>query len=253
MFNCFYVQAREENNKTTHKAKGDHEMVDHSENATSEFAIPELKIDPTLPPKEFTRLLIKHLKGLHLQTDATGIEHRIILDLWDFAGQHLYYASYPVFLSSRAVYMLVYNLSKGLKNIAQPCVRQGIHDTPLSNPTGETNLDNLFSWLGSVSSLCASNPEMDENSATGNDLPYLHPPVFIVGTHADKPHQDIEEMEMQIKKELSGKDYEGHVIRPFFSVDNTQGSSDKGVAALQKRMIEVLKQEPYIGEEVPVR
>ena len=43
------------------------------------------------------------------------------------------------------------------------------------------------------------------------------------------------------------------MVRPFFPVDNTQGSSDDGVAALQKRMIEVLKQEPYMGEEVPIR
>ena len=60
-------------------------------------------------------------------------------------------------------------------------------------------------------------------------------------------------MELQIQREISGKDYESHVVRPFFSVDNTQGSSDDGVAALQKRMIEVLKQEPYMGEEVPIR
>ena len=43
------------------------------------------------------------------------------------------------------------------------------------------------------------------------------------------------------------------MIRPFFSVDNTQGSSDEGVVSLKKRVIEVLKQEPYMGEEVPIR
>ena len=65
--------------------------------------------------------LVQHLKGLDLQSETTAVERHITLDLWDFAGQHLYYASYPVFLSTRAVYMLVYNLSKGLKETAQPC------------------------------------------------------------------------------------------------------------------------------------
>ena len=149
--------------------------------------------------------------------------------------------------------MLVYNLSKGLKDTAQPCFRQGVHDILLENPNNENNLENLLSWLVSLSSLCSLKTDASERTTKLVDLPYFRPPVFIVGTHADEPHQDIKEMELQIKREISGKDYERHVIRPFFSVDNRQGSSDEGVVALQKRMIEVLKQEPYMGEEVPIR
>ena len=186
-----------------------------------------------------------------MQHDASAMGHHMTLDLWDFAGQQLYYASYPVFLSTRAVYMLIYNLSKELKNTAQPCVRQGVLDTPLKNPNGETNLENLLSWLVSVSTMCSKTPKMD--NITEKDLSYIRPPVFIVGTHADKPCQDIKKMELQIQSEISGKDYGRHVIRPFFSIDNTQGSSGGGVGALQKRMIEELKKEPYMGEEVPLR
>ena len=172
----------------------------------------------------------------------------MILDLWDFAGQHLYYASYPVFLSPRALYMLVYDLSKDLKDTAQPCFKQGIREIPESNPNKETNLENLLTWLVSLRTMCSLKPEENHQQTT-----YCRPPVFIVGTHADKPYQDITDIESQIKQEISRKDYECHVIRPFFSVDNTQGSSDEGVAALQKRMIEVLKQEPYMGVELPIR
>ena len=197
--------------------------------------------------------LVQHLKSLNLQSETTAVEHHITLDLWDFAGQHLYYASYPVFLSTRAVYMLVYNLSKGLKETAQPCFRQGVHEILLANPNNESNLENLLSWLVSLSSMCSLQSEVNERQTKLADLPYCRPPVFIVGTHADKPHEDITKMELQIQREISGKDYERHVIRPFFSVDNRQGSSDDGVAALRKRMIEVLKQEPYMGEEVPIR
>ena len=55
------------------------------------------------------------------------------LTLWDFAGQHLYYASHSVFLSGRAVYILVYNLNKNLLATAEPCVRQGVNDIRLDN------------------------------------------------------------------------------------------------------------------------
>ena len=171
----------------------------------------------------------------------------MILDLWDFAGQQLYYASYPVFLSPRAVYMLVYDLSKGLNDPAQPCFKQGGLETSLGNPNEETNMENLLSWLVSVSSICSS-----ESEKAVKNQPHCRPPVFIVGTHADKQDQkDIDKIELQIKREIF--ENSENVIRPIFSVDNTQGSSDRGVSALQKRMIEVLKQEPYMGEEIPIR
>ena len=171
----------------------------------------------------------------------------MILDLWDFAGQQLYYASYPVFLSPRAVYMLVYDLSKGLNDLAQPCFKQGDRKIPLGNPNKETNMENLLSWLVSVSSICSS-----ESERAVKDQPHCRPPVFIVGTHADEQHQeDIDKIELQITTEIF--ENSENVIRPIFSVDNTQGSSDRGVSALQKRVIEVLKQEPYMGEEIPIR
>ena len=154
----------------------------------------ELNIDSTLPPKEFEDHLVQRLKGLNLQSDASTVEHHMTLDLWDFAGQHLYYASYPVFLSPRAVYMLVYDLSKGLKDIAEPCYKQGTLKRHLSNQNKETNLENLLSWLVSVRTMCS--PSKVE------DLPYCRPPVFIVGTHADEPHEDIKEMELQIQQEI---------------------------------------------------
>ena len=106
-------------------------------------------------------------------------------------------------------------------------------------------MENLLSWLVSVRTMCS--PSKVE------DLPYCRPPVFIVGTHADEPHEDIKEMELQIRQEIFKKDLRLHVISDFFSVNNTQGSDDKGVAALQKRMMKVLRQEPYMGERVPIR
>ena len=188
-----------------------------------------------MPPEEFTNLLVQRLEGLNLESDTSAVEHHIILDLWDFAGQHLYYTCYPVFLSSRAVYLLVYNLNKGLNEIALPCFRRGLFDIPLKNASRETNLENLLSWLVTVSSICSSQSETTEGETKEADLPYSRPPVFIVGTHADKKQRkEIMEMESQIMKEISSKDYESHVILPFFSVDNTQGSSDEEVAALQK-------------------
>jgi len=96
-------------------------------------------------------------------------------------------------------------------------------------------VDNLLSWLVSVHCI---RPTTDEAPSvlTEKSLPYLRPPVFVVGTHADKPFKDIRDIEKHIKERISGKKYAGHVIRPFFAVDNTRSASDYGVQALQNRI-----------------
>ena len=138
--------------------------------------------------------------------------------MWDFAGQHLYYASHPLFLS-RALYILVHNLSKPLHDPAKPCVRQGTHNIPLENPNNETNLENLLSWLTTIHSITQVNEESDIGAQSR--LPYLRPPVLIVGTHADKPFEDITVMKSQIEKIIFGREYGKHVVPPLFSIDNT--------------------------------
>ena len=196
-----------------------------------------------------TELVVQYLQALRLEDHVKAKE--TIFTLWDFAGQHLYYASHSVFLSPRAVYALVYNLSKDLNAPAEPSVKQGIHDIVLENTNKETNLESLLSWLASVHSIHSAADE--PASIQQRKLSYLRPPVFIVGTNADQPFEDAKKMEKLIQRSISGKTYEKHVIRPFFAVDNTRSISDDGVQALQKRIMDVLKQEPYMGEEIPIR
>ena len=181
---------------------------------------PDVTINASSPPdniKKHVRQWLKYVKGEDV--DISKEESVVSMDMWDFAGQHLYYASHPLFLSPRALYILVHNLSKPLHAPAQPCVRQGTCDIHLDNPNNQSNLENLLSWLATIHSVTQVKEETD-NDAEGK-LPYLLPPVFIVGTHADKPFEDIAVMKSQIQKRISGKKYEKHVVRPFFSIDNT--------------------------------
>ena len=221
----------------------------------------ELVVDTTSPPDEIKEQAVKLIK--YVEGKSVKEESVLSMELWDFAGQHLYYASHPVFLSSRALYILVCNLSKSLHDTAKPCVRQGFRNVDLENPNGETNLENLLSWLSTVHSVAQMRRETCDD--TGN-LPHLRPPVIIVGTHADKPFKGIATMKSEIQNAIAGKDYEGHVVRPIFSLDNTakliQSKIKKAfrkdenfdeIQALWVKIMEVLRQEPYIGEKIPAR
>ena len=105
----------------------------------------DIKLDNSgTVPEDVTKRVIQYLQNLKL--DEAVNRKETVVTIWDFAGQHLYYASHPVFLSPRAIYVLVYNLSKDLNAKAQPCVRQGVFDVILENTTDETNLENILSW-----------------------------------------------------------------------------------------------------------
>ena len=211
----------------------------------------ELSIDTTaVVPTDVWDIVVQRLQGLKLENEIK--EKEVVVTVWDFAGQHVYYASHSVFLSLRAVYVLVHNLSKDLSAQAEPCARKGSVDIALDNPIDQTNLDNLLSWLVSIHCIRPTRGEADDQK--GNPF-YLRPPVFIVGTHADEPFEDITRKTNQcISKSMKGKTYEQHVVRPFFAVDNTGTLSDHGVQPLQNQIMTVLKQEPYMqGEEVPIR
>ena len=220
-------------------------------------------VDTTSPPEEVKERavnLIKYMRGESVRPEESVVS----IELWDFAGQNLYYASHPVFLSSRALYVLVCNLSKSLHDTAKPCVRQGSRDVDLQNPNGETNLENFLSWLSTVHSVAQI--KRDTCDDVEKEVPHLRPPVIIVGTHADKPFEDIETMKTEIQNAIAGKDYEGHVVRPIFSIDNTakllqskirnvfrKDEKIDDIRALRVKIMEVLRQEPYIGEKIPVR
>ena len=185
--------------------------------------------DFTSLPNEVTKhtnQLLDYLYSERAESDTNKEESVVIMDLWDFAGQHLYYASHPVFFSLRAIYILVYNLSKALNDKAEPCVRQGYTDVVLENPNGETNAENLLSWLATVHNITQMKEATVSDSAQ-RKRSYLRPPVLIVGTHADKPSGNISSTKLQIQKRLAGKEYEKHVVRPFFSIDNTASSHDR--------------------------
>ena len=211
--------------------------------------------------KEQTDQLIQYVKGEGVKPEESVVS----IELWEFAGQHLYNASHPVFLSSRALYILVCNLSKSLHDTAKPCVRQGSRNVDLENPNGETNLENLLSWLSTVHSVAQMRRETCDD--VEEEVPHLRPPVIIVGTHADKPFEDIATMKLEIQNAIAGNNYEGHVVRPIFSIDNTakllqskirnvftaKDENIDDIQALQVKIMEVLRQEPYIGERIPIR
>ena len=204
-------------------------------------------------PKELAPLVTECLKSPNIPSSGdTAAE--TVLDIWDFAGQHLYYATHPIFFSHRAIYLLVHNLKKNPNDLAEPLFKCGNNIMSLNNFSNETNLDMLLSWLVSVHSILIPPTDQSFIETCKLNLHCLPPPVLVVGTHADQVSaQQMDEVESQITSSMIGKTYQEHVLGPFYRVDNTQSSNSPAVKNIQTRVQQLMSSGLNSTVDLPVK
>lgn len=201
-------------------------------------------------PEEVSTLIEKLLK----MDDSRKDNDRTYSVLWDFGGQSVYYVTHSVFLTVRAIYFLVYNLSWGPDEVASHPVRQGVFNIQ-DGSCDKTNRDYLDVWMSSVSSL-VSQDEVAQKAATSETSQRM-PLVFLVCTHADKTYKkkDPEEMARDLFTSLKAKCYGAHLLN-YFVVDNTKSGGKlecAGVTHLRKEVSHVVKKLPQMREVLPIK
>lgn len=214
----------------------------------------EVQNVPELPkvPEEIAGLIEKLL-----QVDGNEQDDGDIYSiLWDFGGQAVYYATHPLFLTVRAIYCLVYNLSWNPDGKVSPELMHGFYDDIEENFCERSNMDYLDFWMSSVSSL-VSHDEEPQEASTSDMLPERLPPVFLVCTHADQPYEssDPGKLARRTFGSLQTKSYGKHLL-DFFVVDNTKSGSGEecqGVVSLKKEVLNVAKELPQMKEVIPIK
>ena len=191
-----------------------------------------------------------------LQGDWEDSREDIFSTLWDFAGQSVYYVTHPLFMSSRAMYCLVYNLSLNPDELAEPPLQQGVYEKSPERFNPKTNLDYLDFWIMSVASL-ASGEDDNSNESQSEGLPKKLPAVFLVCTHADTPYTDGDPRELAYKIFgcLRKKPYGTHLI-DVFVVDNTKSGTESEcseVMRLRQEIRTTAKNLPHIKEDIPIK
>ena len=187
-------------------------------------------------------------------------EEDIYSVLWDFAGQSVYYTTHPVFLTPRAIYLLVNDLSQNPHEKAKPVVKRGIFRQLEDTFNVKTNLDYLDLWMSSVASL-AIQDESGEVNLESEVLPEKLPPVFLVCTHADKPYgcggpRTAPALAQDVFGSLRSKPYKSHLYDHVFVVDNTKSGSElecSEVVRLRKEILDVAKELPHLKVPIPIK
>ena len=182
-------------------------------------------------------------------------EEDIYSVLWDFGGQTVYYTTHPLFLTSRAIYLLVNDLSRHLHDKAKSVMKQGMFTKLQDSFRLKTNADYLDFWMSSVASL-AIQDESNSKKTKSDLLPEL-PPVFLVCTHADKPCDggDPRELGRMVFGHLQTKPYKTH-LHDVFIVDNTKSGHElecPDVLRLRHEIRAVAKELPHMKEAVPIK
>ena len=175
--------------------------------------------------------------------------------MWDFGGQTVYYTTHPLFLTSRAIYLLVNDLSRHLHDKAKSVMKQGMFTKLQDSFRLKTNADYLDFWMSSVASL-AIQDESHSKKTKSDLLPEL-PPVFLVCTHADKPCDggDPRELGRMVFGHLQTKPYKTH-LHDVFIVDNTKSGHElecPEVLRLRQEIRTVAKELPHMKEAVPIK
>ena len=236
-------------------AEGSSRVSQTTDNYLTETIARESNVSSGMIPKEMETLI----RELGDRVDKMESEDYLYSVLWDFAGESVYYETHQLFLSSRAVYLLVYDLSRDPDEIAQPVEKQGIFKKIKEKSCAKTNLDYLDYWMTSVSSQSSQVKDLDSYSASAYTvLPMVLPPVFLVCTHSDKPFggKDPSELAIHLYGSLETKPYSTQLYDGVFVVDNTKSGMHQEcseVLRLRKCILDVIEELPHKNEYIPIK
>ncbi|XP_072051468.1 uncharacterized protein [Amphiura filiformis] len=166
------------------------------------------------------------------------------ITFWDFAGQDLYYTTHQVFFNRRAVFALVFDMSKKLED---PCEVEDFSKKKTSRFHDFNGKDFINFWLQSIYTYAAQDSADDKR----------YPPIFIIGTHKRDSEVEEEVVKDQIFAILEGKQYVKYVRRQFHFVENDptkkQPSDEEAFKAMKEAIATASMNAPHMKERYPIK
>ena len=207
--------------------------------------------------------LVSEPTATDTESNHTELPEDIYPILWDFAGKSVYYDTHPIFLTEKAIYILISDLSRNPNEQAILPVKKRLYRNIVDIDCNKTNLDYLDFWMSSIHSLVSPDVICSQDTAANahETLPRRLPPVFLVCTHADKPYLTAKgtttrDLALEIYGSLRSKIYREHLFKDVFVVDNTMSGSDHecpDVVRLREKILAVAKELPLMKEEIPLK
>ena len=154
-------------------------------------------------------------------SSTRNVKPQPFLHIWDCGGQPIFLEILPAFLTSRTMFLLLYDASKSFEEKWQS-VQTVQGERRVEEEVSITTIDLLFNWLSNIHIHLT---KYDEKGALLN-----YPRVLCIGTHGDKLKamgQTYDQKIQEIESYCQGKPFEV-LIDGFHIVDNTTAGSGEG-------------------------
>ena len=154
-------------------------------------------------------------------SSARNIKPQPFLHVWDCGGQPIFLEILPAFLTSRTMFLLLYDAAKSFDEKWQS-VQTVQGERRVEEEVSITTVDLLLNWLSNIHIHLA---KYDEKGALLN-----YPRVLCIGTHGDKLKamgQTYDQKIKEIESYCKDKPFEV-LIDGFHIVDNTTAGSGEG-------------------------
>ncbi|XP_033106856.1 probable serine/threonine-protein kinase pats1, partial [Anneissia japonica] len=233
----FFDYSKSIKEASSEKGKTIHETPNENLQVTSVITNTDLQLNEGPPKTESLPLSIREKivecvgEGMYYKKELVKW-HRISKDtfnIWDYGGQVIYHGIHRIFMTSMAVYIVVFNLNVNLDDKAVVMDSSGQKRTHHL-----TNLEFILYWILSAY-IHSRELKVDLK------LQIALPAIVLVGTHRDSlgsTEQEriskVKEAFDKIEKALMGKPYEKHVYTEYFDIENNRSEVDGNIAKLKK-------------------
>ena len=180
------------------------------------------------------------------------------VSIWDFAGQSIYYSTHHFFLSARAIYLLVLDISRPLSDVvSEDDPISGAYNKTTSMPRGFTCLDAFKFWMNSIYTYTTAraDPTLKE---------YV-PTIVLVGTFKDKVKEmyPVQSMQSEFLEQyknhyfdeallsLTGSEVLKFVHKTKFFV--SRYDPDDIFDVLKRDITNIAEKQPFWNEIIPMR
>ena len=164
------------------------------------------------------------------------------LNFWDCGGQPSFLEILPAFLTSRTLFLLIFDAEKDLNTNWQSVVH--IEGRRIDQEEVKvTTLDYMLNWMSNIHSHLMT---YDEDGGVCE-----YPRMYCIGTHGDclRTEKRKSEVKSELKEHLKGKAY-SNLVEDIAIVDNTssgQGrAEDPSLGALRKAVIDFTEKKLFL-------
>ena len=183
-------------------------------------------------------------------------KERLAISTWDVSGDPLQQNFTPFFFSHRCLFVVMYNLARGLDSPCENYANKNLRDL---NDHIPTNAEVFEGWLGSVTAFSKSTPSVPFRCT--ESTPVL-PPIILACSFVDREevrmnpivfHQffNRESFASYRKHLVDSKAPSAVLISNVYENDGEEGYS--GHHLLRREIDHLARQMPYCGDSIPIQ